>query len=267
MRFPRLFKIVPVLAILIGSSSAQNLPGSLSFEVTGGFSNATAESKNSLLIADNNLTDGYASGFDLKDAPSGMTGGGPAGSAAFQWGKASSSSSYAHPSALWFSPAEVSNVSPEQVFKIADLYYRNGTIVTNTGATSVELTLQLAFSNPSGLSDVTTTFSMDLINTPNGSDPAASADIVKLGNPASALTFTDAQGNTYYLNLSFRPDANTMGNTLSSADEFRVYEGTQGKAELWGQFSTTPAATTPVPEPSAALLGGLATLLIFRRRR
>ncbi|MFD0892543.1 choice-of-anchor K domain-containing protein [Luteolibacter ambystomatis] len=264
MTSPRLFVAVSAFFAVLGCGYAQNILGNLSFSVEGGFSNAVSESKNSILVTDNNLSDGYASGFDLKDAPSGMTSSGPAGSAGFQWGKASANSSYAHSSALWFAPTDVGSVSPEQVFKIADLYYRNGTIVTNTGATAVDLSLKLTFANGSGLSPVTSVFNMVLENTLNSNDPAASADIVRLGNTSSPLTFKDASGNTYYLNLSFRPDANTLGNTLSTADEFRVYEGTQGKAELWGQFSTSPAPS-PVPEPSAALLGGLASLLLLRR--
>ncbi|MGC4015338.1 MAG: choice-of-anchor K domain-containing protein [Luteolibacter sp.] len=266
MTSPRLFAVASSTFFAIaGFCSAQNIPGNLSFSVEGSFSNAVSESNSSVLVTDNNLANGYASGFDLKDAPAGMTSSGPVGSAGFQWGKASANSSYAHSSALWFAPTTVTNVSPEQVFKIADLYYRNGTIVSNTGATAVDLSLKLTFANGSGLSAVTSVFNMVLENTVNSNDPVASADIVRLGNTSSPLTFTDASGNTYYLNLYFRPDADTLGNTLSTADEFRVYEGTQGKAELWGQFSTTPAPS-PVPEPSAALLGGMASLLLLRRR-
>ena len=54
-----------MLAIFGTQASAQNLPGSLSFTVSGSFENGVGEGNNSILIADNNLTDGYAPGMDL----------------------------------------------------------------------------------------------------------------------------------------------------------------------------------------------------------
>ena len=157
-------------------------------------------------------------------------------------------------------------MTPEQTFKIADLYYRNGTIVTDTGASAVDLNLSFTFSNPSGMSQMTTSVTMDLLNTVNNANQIASADIVQLGNPTAPIQFTDASGNSYYLNLSFKPDQSTMDGSLSTASQFRVFEGMQGRAELWGQFSTN-TSPSPVPEPSSMLLGALGSLLIFRRKR
>jgi hypothetical protein len=57
-----------------------------------------------------------------------------------------------------------------------------------------------------------------------------------------------------------------MDGTLSTQDQFRVFEGGQGRADLLGRFTTTPGVTA-VPEPSAALLGLLGSLLFFRRKR
>jgi len=253
------FKVAALLATL-ATCGAQTLPGSLSFSTQGAFSNGVKESSSSLLIADNNLTNGYASGFDLKDAPTAMSTTGPAGSSAFQWGTASSGSAYPHSSALWFDPTAVSNVGANQPFKIADLYYRNGTIVSNTGASQVDLGLNLAFSSPSGISPISLTYTMDLVNTVNTSDPVASADIVRFGNQYQPLQFTDGTGKRYYLYMSFLPDQQTLNGTLSTADEFHVTEGTEARAELWGTITT-------VPEPSSLLLGALGSLLLFRRRR
>jgi|GEM_PF-2445711 len=254
------------LAILDSRSDAQNLPSSLSFGVSGAFGNGVNESTNSLLYADNNLTNGYNTGMDLTDAPASLNPTGSTGSAAFQWGQASSGATYSHSSALWFSPIAASNVSAGEYFNIGSLFYRNGTIKSNTGASSVDLTVNLDFSSPSGITPINAVYTSDLINSPNTSDPVASADIVSLRNLAAPLDFTDASGNRYYLELTFKVDQNTMDGTLSTPNEFRVFEGGQGRADLLGRFTTTPGVAA-VPEPSAALLGLLGSLAFFRRKR
>ena len=254
--------IFNILGLQVG---AQNLPGSLSFTVSGSFENAVSESSKSLLISDNNLTDGYAAGMDQYDAPASLNPYGSAGSAAFQWGAASTTSSYAHSSALWFEPISGKNIAPNQYFNIGYLYYRNGTIKSNTGASSVDIALNLNFSNPSDMPAVNATFTSDLINSVNTSDPIASADIVSLRNWAAPLNYVDSNGHQYFLELSFKVDQTTIDGTLSTPDEFRVFEGGQGRAELLGRFTTSPMLQ--VPEPSTALLGLLGALAMLRRKR
>ena len=254
------------LAIICYKANAQSLPSPLSFTVAGSFANAVGESSNSILITDNNLTNGYVSGMDLHDAPTPLNPTGPVGSAAFQWGNPKSTSNYPHSSALWFQPLSATNVNPEKYFNLGYLYYRNGTIVSNTGASSVDIALNLNFSSPSGISPLTTSFTSDLINSLNGSDPVASADTVSLRNEGAALNFKDASGNTYYLELSFKVDTDTINGTLSTADQFKVFEGRQGRAELLGRFTTTPYAAS-IPEPSSALLAVLGALALIRRKR
>ena len=163
---------------------------------------------------------------------------------------------------MWFEPTAATNVAPNEYFNLGNLYYRNGTILSKTGASSVNLALNLNFSTPSGLPSVKTSFTSDLINSPNSSDPVASADIVSLRNPSAPLNFTDASGNGYFLELSFRVDQNTLDGTLSTQDQFKVFEGGQGRAELLGRFTTTA-----IPEPSSALLSVLGLVAILRRKR
>jgi len=260
------FALLLIFAILDTQSNGQTLPGSLSFSVSGAFGNGVNESSNSLLYADNNLTNGYNSGMDLQDAPASLNPTGPTGSAAFQWGQASTYSDYSHSSALWFSPIAANNVVAGQYFNIGSLFYRNGTIKSNTGASAVDLTLNLSFSSPSSIAPVSAVYTSDLINSTNSNDPVASADIVSLRNLAAPLDFTDAAGNRYYLELTFQVDQDTMDGTLSTQEEFRVFEGGQGRADLLGRFTTTPGVMA-VPEPSAALLGLVGSLLFFRRKR
>ena len=76
------------------------------------------------------------------------------------------------------------------------------------------------------------------------------------------MNFTDAAGNTYYLELSFRVDQDTLDGTLSTPDQFKVFEGGQGRAELLGRFTTQL-----IPEPSSALLSLFGLVAALRRKR
>jgi hypothetical protein len=146
-----------LLPTLSPESNAQALPGNLSFSVSGAFENAVGQGTQSLLIIDNDLTDGHRPEMTLQDSPAALTPNGPAGSAAFQWGLAADWTSYPYSSSLWFQPLDVANVSANQTFNLGFLHYRNGTIQSQTGASSVDLALQLSFSNSSSLSPITTT--------------------------------------------------------------------------------------------------------------
>jgi hypothetical protein len=258
------------LVALASVANGQKLPGSLGFSIAGSFLNGTAQSADSILLADNNLTNGYASGFDLADAPSALNPTGPVGSAAFQWGVAADWSAYPHTSALWFQPLSGSNIAPEQSFDLGYLFYRNGTIKSGTGATAVDIGLQIAFAQQLGLSPVSEVFGTLLINTPNSSDQVASADVVTLDDQVRELQFQDQYGNPYYLELTFQVDQDTMDNSLSTINEFRVFEGSQGRATLLGRFTTNPIGPQGdylIPEPSTALMGLLGAALLLRRRR
>lgn len=91
-------------------------------------------------------------------------------------------------------------------------------------------------------------------------------DIVSLRNQAAPVDFLDAAGNRYYFELTFKVDQNTIDGTLSTQDQFRVFEGGQGRAELVGRFTTTPGAVT-VPEPSSALMAVFGAFALCRRKR
>lgn len=256
-----------VVTWLTNSSNAQQLPGSVQMTMSGAFINGEAESNHSVLFYDNDLTDGYGSGFDLHDAPELLATGGPAGSAAFQWGEIPNRSDYSHTSALWFAPLAIGPIGAEESFAIGNLFYRNGTIVQNTGASSVDLALTMSFAAPDGIDPMALTFHSSLINTTNNSNPYSSADIVTLDNSYAPLGFTDASGNAYFFELSFQVDSDTMDGTLSTVDQFHVFEGGQGGAVLLGRITTNPFGLTGVPEPSSLVLALGGALLGLRRRR
>ena len=265
MYCPRLIAVgLSVLASIasIHDAHGQNLPESISFSISGRFRNGVEESFNSLLITDNTLTDGYASGADLHDVPAALATTGPVGSAFFQWGIPSAMEDYPHASALWFQPLTVTNAVPEQEFEIGYLYYRNGTIQSSTGASAADL--RLTFTLPDK-STIVTNFTSSLINTPNTGTAAEMADVVSLDNHAAPLGFTDNKGHTYYLDLSFKVDDDTLNNSLANTTEFRAYEGTVSRAEMFGRFTIAPAQA--VPEPATALLGLLGSLFFVRRKR
>ena len=83
------------------------------------------------------------------------------------------------------------------------------------------------------------------------------------------LDFTDTFGNRYYLELTFEVDQDTRDGTLSSIDQFRVFEGQSGRAVLLGRYTTTPIGMdiTLIPEPSSIGLAFLSSLLLLRRKR
>lgn len=272
MSTPTALRILALLtagyAAITSQAQAQDLSGNLSFTSAGSFANPTAQSNASVYLIDNTLTDGYKTGFDLKDIPSSLNPTAPSGSAAFQWGNASTKAAYPHTSALIFRPLAVSNAAAEKPFNIGQLTYRNGTIVTQTGMSRVELALRMIFTEPLGRDPIDVTFSMDLLNTVNSDDKIASADIVSLHSLSAPVNFTDATGNRYFLELTFQVDQDTLDGTLSTAKEFRVFEGGGGSATLLGRFTTTPVSIA-VPEPSAPLMlcGGGILLGIGRRRK
>lgn len=251
----RIFAAMSVIALINGFSQAFAQTG-VNFAVSGSFQNPVAESSNSILITDNDLTNGYKSGSDLYQAPSGLGSSGPSGSAFFQWGTPSGSSD--HSSALWFKPYSVSNVVADQKFDIGSIYYRNGTIQSGTGANAVDLSLTFRFSSSSSM---TTVFTGSLINTPNTGTADQQADYVLFEAPFVPTTYKDSHGNTYYLELSFREEG-----TSTNSASFHVYEGATEQATLVGRFTTTPG-TYAIPEPSALLLGAFGSLLALRRQR
>jgi hypothetical protein len=162
----------------------------------------------------------------------------------FTWGSGT-------PSTLLFTPIIFSGDS-NQVFSIGKLDYFNGAIAGGSGADSVDLSVDIAFSSGP---TINRTASFSLINTTNTSDPIASADIVSLVSG---------------------------GFTLSS---FNVFEGQSASADLLVKFTTSgndiqivgfgnPSGDgfvtggTSVPEPFTilgSLIGGTAALRMRKK--
>ena len=246
---------------LTGSFAMQASAQTLQFSLEGNFSNPVKESSKSVSRIDNDLTNGYAAGIDTYLAPSLVN---PEGAAAFEWGKRASHAPFPHTSGLLFDPSVTVSAVADQEFVFGSLWYRNGTILDKTGMQSVDLTLEFDFAPALGVTPnpQSLTYGLSLVNTLNTKDAIASADIVRLNNTLAPLNFSDAQGTQYFLEVGFRVDATTLNNTLSTPTEFRVLEGGNGRADLVGRFTTAP-----IPEPSSAMLVGLAAMGLLRRSR
>lgn len=233
------------------------LPDSFTFNLFGDFANPVPESGLSQSIIDNDLTDGHSGGFDLTGVPSGLSPFGPVGSAAFQWGDGVDCACYPAPSALWFEPASPIDAVVTQPFTAGFLHFRNGSIYKDTGVSGVTLN----FSSPESPGTIAP-ISVSVFNTAANADSFLAADYVQLSNLFTPIPFTDAVGNPYTFELSMVQDLDFGDGSYVSGNEFRVAEGTVGRAELIGRFYTTP-----IPEPSSLLLAAIGGLVILRRIR
>lgn len=202
---------------------------------------------------------GTTTGVFVNPAPASATTTG-VGTNVFTWGVGSGSA----PSKLSFAGGAFSSDFETQ-FKVGSLSYFNGTISSNSGADSVNLSLKLDFTQPA-LGLIASSYKLDLINSPNTSDPNASADYVYLPSAFSTTSFT-IDGTEYRVKLTgFQ---NVVGDGFLTSDplQFHVREGGTASADLFAVV--TSEALPPVPEPStcALMLGGLVAVAAFAPRR
>ncbi|MEH2041753.1 choice-of-anchor K domain-containing protein [Nostoc sp.] len=165
------------------------------------------------------------------------------GSNTFTWGKANLSSRL--PNKLAFNGTSFA-ADINSVFKIADLSYFNGKILTDTGVEFVPLNVNVSFSPPVGTSQVFD-FNLHLVNTLNDpKDPEKSADLVFLGTNLSNRSFTFGS-NKYTLEL-------TGFNADSRQISIKALEEATTTTAIYAKIKT-------IPEP--APLAGLSWLGIY----
>lgn len=151
----------------------------------------------------------------------------------FTWGKIASG--YKKSNSMTFTPAANYTVVPDQEFKIGDLYYYNGTVVSGTSSTGVKLRVGLNFTVPSRTEQFE--FDFRLFSTVNNNvDADADADFVWIPTLASQLT-AQVQGQTFYLQLRF---GNSSTNGFTTIDEFHVHENKSATGAIYGKFTTNP---------------------------
>lgn len=195
------------------------------------------------------------------------------GTSNFTWGTGT-------PSRLSFAP-ESFNPKPNEAFSLGKLDFFNGVIGSNTGATSVDLLLDLAFVNASE-NDLTETVSFSLVNTPNTSDPQASADFVSFSFGGTNKTFNVLEGQSASADLigifnatGFAGNglANVSGKSFDDPFIFPNSSGLSlsilgfGDPSEFGFVTGDPVAAVPLPSGILLLSGALGALMAARRRR
>lgn len=185
------------------------------------------------------------------------------GTSTFAWGSGS-------PSSLSFTGGTF-DTSPDTVFKLGTLTFHNGTIASGSGADTVHFSAGIHFDNVSE-EDFALDTLFSLINTPNTSDPIASADQVSIG--AWGYTFNVLEGSTAAVDIMAKLTTNLSG----------VAAGVEQGAALLGTTSINPAPTytltivgladptsggfvTVIPEPSSVVLAASGLLLMIRLRK
>ena len=151
----------------------------------------------------------------------------------------------------------------ETVFSFGTLTYFNGTIASGTQADAVDLLVTLMLTTPAGV-NTPFSFNLQLINSPNTSDPIASADIVNFPSFYPSTVF-DYDGVLHTLQIVGFGTVSGGGYTTSSS--FNVLENQSASVDLLGVV--TSDVSNVVPEPgSLALLGlGLSAMAGGLRRR
>lgn len=166
----------------------------------------------------------------------------------FTWGTPSDGF---QPSSLHFEGTSFSNISPELEFAIGNLTFHNGTILAGTGATGVELALNLDLTVNIPIATQNVTFTFELINTPNydWQSNNENADYVQISTPSEMFT-TTYNGVIYYIDLSFGA---VGGNGFSTIDEFHVWENQEASATVIAKITTTPPTEFDTVPPTVEL--------------
>ena len=172
------------------------------------------------------------------------------------------------PSALTFGGASFST-NFETQFSLGTLTYFNGTIVSGTEATAVDLGLTTNFTNPV-LGNVLSAFTLSLNSTPNTGTPDQNADFVYFPSSFSTSVFTVGGVNYTVQLLGF---GNIVGDGFLTSDttQLHVREGGSAHADLLAKVtSQLPPGVGAVPEPStwAMMILGFAgvSFMAYRRR-
>lgn len=182
----------------------------------------------------------------------------------FTWGGGTDTSK------LGFASVAAFDAPIEAAFKIGTITYYNGTIPGDTGATSVDLRVNLNFTDPPQGNVGPFDFQFDLINTPNTGTQDQQADYVYLPTVFPETTFT-IEGVEYTLKLTGFENVTGSGFVSIDNTKFHVHEQGSASAELWAKVTTELPPPAVVPEPSTWAMGVMSLLAglgyTWRRRQ
>ncbi len=186
------------------------------------------------------------------------------GTSDFTWGTGTSGSG---PSSLSFGGTTATvDTDLSELFTFGVLEFYNGTIVSGTGASSVDLSVSVD-AGPAG--DGEQSFDLGIINTVNTWNPIASADYVTItAELGSADLMIDGQAYV----LEFLGFGTVSAGGFDVTNQFHVFEGASASAELVGRLSSAPAASVPELSGKSSGAGlflalGAIAILTSRRRR
>ena len=214
----------------------------------------------SILITDNDLTDGYTDRFDLTDAPASSESVRTEGSAAFQWGEISPPPPIRTPAPCGSSRLPLQSSLRSNRSKSATLLSQRHDQGHHRSHRRRHRN-SLTFSQPLGMDPISVVFGTNLINTPNTSDPVASADIVSfviaLHRSISPMLMATATHGTHFPSRSEHDRRHAFHATnFAFLKAARAGDPARTFHHHTGRFNGTPA----VPEPSSALIATLGAL-------
>ncbi|APW59675.1 choice-of-anchor K domain-containing protein [Paludisphaera borealis] len=158
------------------------------------------------------------------------------------------------PNSLTYAAVGSISSTTETPFKLGTLTYFNGTTVSNTTPDQISLQISLNLTQP-GAVNQNFNFALNLVSTPNTSDPDASADYVYFPSSFSSTTFM-SEGVTYTLRvLGFE---NVVGDGFldSNSSQLHVREQGTASADLYGVVTTDTSGV--VPEPASIVSAAVA---------
>lgn len=153
----------------------------------------------------------------------------------FEWGDDRNGDRGYSRSTLDFTGGSFSGVEAGQQFQIGSLDYYNGTILSGTGADTVDLTIGLSLDVNGYTFNPYFDFTFDLVNTANHNDPNnpwPDADFVYLQDARASRTLI-INDTEFEFRLEF---GETTTDGFASFDEFHVLEERSSQVNLYGTF-------------------------------
>ena len=181
---------------------------------------------------------GSASGvFQNPTGPAGMVTnlGGGATSSYFEWGDDNHPSIPLSKSWMQMSGGNFGNIAAGERFEIGDLTYYNGTILADTGADTIDLSIGLSLDINGNIFNPFFDFTFELINSVNLLDPNnpwPDADYVQIVDARSSRTLV-INDTEFEFRLEF---GDTTPNGFASFDQFHVLESADASVNVYGTF-------------------------------